>query len=83
MTDLARDLDFECAVAHNGAQALEMARRLRPSGILLDVNLPDQSGLGVLEQLKRDPATRHIPIHMMSVEDHVQTALELARWAMP
>ncbi len=77
LTDLARDLDFECAVAHNGAQALEMARRLRPSGILLDVNLPDQSGLGVLEQLKRDPATRHIPIHMMSVEDHVQTALEL------
>jgi len=77
LSDLARDLGFECAVAENGAQALAMARELRPSGILLDVNLPDQSGLGVLEQLKRDPATRHIPIHMLSVEDHMQTALEL------
>lgn len=77
LSDLARDLGFECAVAENGAEALAMARELRPSGILLDVNLPDQSGLGVLEQLKRDPATRHIPIHMLSVEDHMQTALEL------
>ncbi len=77
LSEMARDLNFECAVAENGVQALAMARELRPSGILLDVNLPDQSGLGVLEQLKRDPATRHIPIHMLSVEDHMQTALEL------
>lgn len=77
LADLAHDLNFECAVADTGAQALALARELRPSGILLDVNLPDQSGLGVLEQLKRDPVTRHIPIHMMSVEDHMQTALEL------
>ena len=74
---LAQDLKFECLVASSGGQALELARAHRPKGILLDVNLPDQSGLAVLEQLKRDPATRHIPIHMMSVEDHIQTALEL------
>jgi len=61
----------------NGADAMRLARELRPSGILLDVGLPDQSGLSVLDQIKRDPATRHIPIHMISVADHVQTALEL------
>ena len=77
LADLAQDLGFEWRVAENGAEALALARDLRPSGILLDVNLPDQSGLGVLEQLKRDPRTRHIPIHMLSVEDHIQTALEL------
>jgi CheY-like chemotaxis protein len=77
LAELARELNFDCTIAGNGTEALEMARMLRPSAILLDVDLPDQSGLGVLEQLKRDPATRHIPIHMMSVEDHRQTALEL------
>src|SRR5690606_29182682 len=43
----------------------------------LDVGLPDQSGLSVLERLKRDPAIRHIPVHMVSVHDRSQTALEL------
>ncbi len=49
----------------------------QPSAILLDVNLPDYSGLGVLEQLKRNSASRHIPVHMISVADHTQGALEL------
>jgi CheY-like chemotaxis protein len=39
--------------------------------------LPDHSGLGVLDQLKRDPQTRHIPVHMVSVADYAQEALEL------
>ena len=56
---------------------MRLARELQPSGILLDVGLPDQSGLSVLDLIKRDPATRHIPIHMISVADHMQTALEL------
>jgi CheY-like chemotaxis protein len=45
--------------------------------ILLDVGLPDASGLSVLERLKRDPRTRHLPTLMFSVADNVQTALEL------
>jgi CheY-like chemotaxis protein/putative methionine-R-sulfoxide reductase with GAF domain len=75
--DLALELQFDCAHAATGEQAMAMARALLPSGILLDVGLPDRSGLSVLEMLKRDPATRHIPIHMISVDDHMQTALEL------
>jgi CheY-like chemotaxis protein/two-component sensor histidine kinase len=75
--DLAHDLNFDCVIAANGAEAMRLARELHPSGILLDVGLPDQSGLAVLEGLKRDAATRHIPIHMLSAENHVQTAMEM------
>ncbi|ARP85555.1 response regulator [Bordetella genomosp. 9] len=75
--DLAHELRFDCVLVSNGGEAVRLARELRPSGILLDVGLPDQSGLSVLDQLKHDPATRHIPIHVVSVADHVQTALEL------
>jgi CheY-like chemotaxis protein len=77
LSELAAELNFDFVHAENGEKAISLAHELRPSGILLDVNLPDQSGLAVLDQLKRDPVTRHIPIHMMSVEDHTQMALEL------
>ena len=43
---------------------------------MLDINLPDHSGLGVLDQLKRNPQTRHIPVHVVSVADYAQQALE-------
>ncbi|MFC4274180.1 response regulator [Achromobacter aloeverae] len=75
--EVAHEQGFDCVLSANGADALRLARELRPSGILLDVGLPDQSGLSVLDQIKHDPATRHIPIHMISVADHMQTALEL------
>jgi CheY-like chemotaxis protein/signal transduction histidine kinase len=75
--ELSHELGFDCVLVSHGAEAMRLARELRPSGILLDVGLPDQSGLSVLDQLKQDPATRHIPIHVVSVADHIQTALEL------
>jgi CheY-like chemotaxis protein len=74
---VAHELDLDCVHTASGAEALQLAYDLKPSGILLDVSLPDHSGLAVLEQLKRDPRTRHIPVHMISVEDHTQPALEL------
>jgi CheY-like chemotaxis protein len=75
--ELAHELAFDCVHSSTAAEALELARRLKPSGILLDVNLPDDSGLVLLERIKRDPAVRHIPVHMVSVEDHAQAALGL------
>jgi signal transduction histidine kinase/DNA-binding response OmpR family regulator len=75
--DLAHELDFDCVVAATADEGIALARELVPSGVLLDVGLPDASGLSVLERLKRDPATRHVPIHMLSVSDNTQTALEL------
>jgi len=61
-------------VANDGVIA---ALRFLPSAILLDVNLPDHSGLGVLDQLKHDARTRHIPVHVISVGDYRQQVMEL------
>ena len=53
---------YEVLEASNGNDALAVARTMRPSLILLDVNLPDISGLEVCERLKHDPETASIPI---------------------
>jgi CheY-like chemotaxis protein len=74
---VAHELDLDCVHTSSGAEAMQLAYDLKPSGIVLDVGLPDHSGLAILERLKRDPRTRHIPVHMMSVDDHTQPALEL------
>ena len=75
LCDLAREMDFECHLAYNAADGLAFAAQSLPSAIVLDVNLPDFSGLGVLDQLKRNPATRHIPVHVVSVADYSQEAM--------
>jgi len=77
LCDLTRDMSFDFAHATTAGAAVQMAQELRPDAILLDVRLPDYSGLTVLERLKRDPATRHIPVHMISIDDFRQVALEL------
>ncbi|MGV7188357.1 response regulator [Xanthomonas axonopodis] len=77
LVELAHELDFDCVVAPNAEEALRLAAELRPSGILLDIGLPDASGLSVLERLKRDPATRHVPVHVVSALERSQIALEL------
>jgi len=77
LRDLSREMGFQTLVAGTGAEALNLARQHMPSAIVLDVGLPDQSGLSVLDRLKRDVQTRHIPIHVVSGSDHAQTALSL------
>jgi CheY-like chemotaxis protein len=56
------DAGYEVFEAENGEEALRQAGAVRPSLILLDVNLPDISGTEVCARLKRDPATAGIPI---------------------
>jgi CheY-like chemotaxis protein/CHASE3 domain sensor protein len=77
LRDLSRDMGFHALVASTAEEALALAREHMPSAIVLDVGLPDQSGLSVLDRLKRDVQTRHIPIHVVSGADHAQTALSL------
>ena len=77
LVSMAHELDFDCVVAGTAEEALALATELRPNGILLDIGLPDVSGLSVLERLKRDPATRHIPVHVVSGLERSQVAMEL------
>ena len=75
--DLAHELGYHCLVAHGVDEGLSLARQFRPDAILLDMRLPDGSGLSMLQQLKEDPRIRHIPVHVISVEDRMEAALHL------
>ncbi|WP_088185534.1 response regulator [Sphingobium sp. Z007] len=75
--ELSRDLGFQCIIAGTAEEAVKLAREYKPSAVVLDLGLPDQSGLTVLDRLKHDDATRHIPIHVVSASDHSQAAMSL------
>jgi CheY-like chemotaxis protein len=75
--DLAHDLDFRCLVAPTAGEGIELAASEKPDAILLDIRLPDRSGLSVLQLLKDNPATRHIPVHVVSSMDNGAEALHL------
>jgi len=76
LRDLAHEMGFQCVVTHSANEGVSAAEMYRPSAILMDMNLPDFSGLGVLDQIKRNPKTRHIPVHVVSVADYSHEALE-------
>lgn len=75
--DMAGEIDFQCIIAGTAQDAIDLAREYRPSAIVLDLGLPDQSGLTVLDRLKHQDETRHIPIHVISGADQSQAALAL------
>jgi CheY-like chemotaxis protein/CHASE3 domain sensor protein len=75
--DLAHELGYRCLVAHQADAGIALAQEHAPDAALLDMRLPDGSGLSVLQRLKEDPRTRHIPVHVISVEDREETALHL------
>jgi signal transduction histidine kinase/DNA-binding response OmpR family regulator/CHASE3 domain sensor protein len=75
--DLSREMGFQSIVAGTAEEALRLAKDYMPSAIVLDVGLPDQSGLAVLDRLKQDVRTRHIPIHVVSAGDHTESAYSL------
>jgi signal transduction histidine kinase/CheY-like chemotaxis protein/CHASE3 domain sensor protein len=77
LRDLARELGFLCVATQNARDALAAAQRFKVHAIILDMNLPDRSGLEVLNELKRNLSTRHIPVHVVSVADFSQQALSL------
>ena len=77
LRDLAHEMNFRCLVATSAQEALSLARKHVPQAIVLDIGLPDQSGLSVLDILKRDIRTRHIPIHVVSAADHSHAALSM------
>ncbi len=75
--DLVHELGFQCVIVHDGAAGLAAAMHYEPQAILLDMQLPKISGLNILQELKRNPRTRHIPVHIISVSDVSEEALRL------
>ncbi|KJZ43598.1 response regulator [Pseudomonas fluorescens] len=75
--DLAHELGYQCLVAHGADEGYELAKAFIPDAILLDMRLPDHSGLTVLQRLKEHAETRHIPVHVISVEDRVEAAMHM------
>ena len=69
LLDLSRDKGFKVLVALRGAEALALAREFHPTAVSLDVFLPDMLGWTVLNHLKQDPATRHIPVQMLTLDE--------------
>jgi signal transduction histidine kinase/DNA-binding response OmpR family regulator/CHASE3 domain sensor protein len=72
--DLAHEQGFECLVASTAEDGLALAAEFIPNAILLDIRLPDHSGLTVLDQIKHDVSMRHIPVHILSGVDYAHTA---------
>ncbi|MEZ0386797.1 MAG: response regulator, partial [Verrucomicrobium sp.] len=66
---LARDRGFKGLVATRGQEALALARQFQVTAITLDIFLPDMLGWTVLNNLKLDSSTRHIPVQIISLDE--------------
>jgi HAMP domain-containing protein/CheY-like chemotaxis protein/GAF domain-containing protein len=75
LVDLARDHGLKVLVAMRGTDALTLAREYQPAAVSLDVFLPDMLGWTVLSQLKQNPATRHIPVQIVTLDEDRQHGL--------
>ncbi|MGE4587764.1 MAG: response regulator [Mangrovibacterium sp.] len=71
-----RDYGIKTIVTDQGKKGMELASRYLPDGIILDLRLPDINGLKVLDHLKFNLETRHIPVHVFSVEDEEMSTLQ-------
>jgi CheY-like chemotaxis protein len=76
LLEMGRQSGFKGVVATNGVQALELAREVKPDAITLDLRLPDIDGWVLLDRLKHDPATRHIPVNVISGLDEERRSLQ-------
>ena len=76
LLDMGRSSGFKVVCATSGAQAIELARTIKPDAMTLELSLPDLDGWVLLDRLKHDPATRHIPVHVISGLDAERRALQ-------
>ena len=75
VSQVAKEQGLNVLVAMTGAEALDLARAYKPTAISLDVFLPDMLGWTVLSRLKQDPALRHIPVQMLTLDEDRQHGL--------
>ncbi|MCC5661547.1 response regulator [Nostoc sp. XA010] len=77
LLDMAREQGFKTVVALQSKQGLALAQQFKPDAIMLDIHMPEMDGWTVLDRLKHNPDTRHIPVHILSVDERKQRGLQL------
>jgi len=77
LVDLAHEHGLKALVALRGSSAISLAREFKPGAMTLDINLPDMAGWTILDRLKHDPATRHIPVHIISGDENRRLGMAL------
>jgi CheY-like chemotaxis protein/nitrogen-specific signal transduction histidine kinase len=82
LLDLAHEAGLKGVVSTAGAGTLTMARKLQPNAITLDLGLSDIDGFVLLDLLKHDPQTSHLPIHVISGADEAAKALDLGAFGV-
>ncbi len=77
LMELAQEKNFKCIRAIDGKTGLDLATKYSPSAIILDIGLPQMDGWTVMEHLKENPDTRHIPVHFMSAAEEERDAKQM------
>jgi DNA-binding response OmpR family regulator len=82
LLDAAHEAGLKGVVSTAGAGTLAMARKLQPSAITLDLGLADIDGFVLLDLLKHDPDTAHVPIHIVSGVDRSQAVMQMGAFGV-
>jgi CheY-like chemotaxis protein len=77
LLDEARAQGFKGVTTSFGAAALGLSSEFQPAAITLDISLPDINGYWVLERMKNDMTTRHIPVYVITTDDDTERGLRL------
>ncbi|MBE9561934.1 MAG: response regulator, partial [Proteobacteria bacterium] len=77
LMELSQEKGFKCIRAMDGKTGLELAKKYQPHAIILDVGLPQMDGWSVMEKLKENSETRHIPVHFMSAAEQERDAKQM------
>ena len=72
--DYAHKKKFKCLIAGDGETGIKMVQAFPVDAVVLDLSLPNMSGWEVLDMIKENPDTRHIPVHIMSISDEDHNA---------
>src|SRR5437763_10165924 len=82
LLDAAHEAGLKGVVSTAGAGTLAMARKLQPNAITLDLGLADIDGFVLLDLLKHEPDTRHVPIHVISGVDRSESVLGMGAFGI-